>query len=140
QEVAERGHRASHQRRLAAALPPLRPAAACWAWVPPCLEEPPPSCERLPPCSEASGEFAMRAARAFDIPLSLRASYCFSFFTCADLPGMGRPPVASSAYAPTQPCPSASGGRSAAGERKDEPPWVHAASKWSVIARSSASK
>jgi hypothetical protein len=33
----------------------------------------------------------MRAARDFDMPLSLRASYCFSFFTFADLLGTAHP-------------------------------------------------
>ena len=32
------------------------------------------------------GEFAIFAARSFDMPLSFRASYCFSFFTFDDLP------------------------------------------------------
>jgi hypothetical protein len=35
----------------------------------------------LPPWLEAFGDFAIRAARSFDMPLSFSASYCFSFFT-----------------------------------------------------------
>ena len=42
----------------------------------------------FPPRLEAPGEFAMRAARSFDIPFSLSFSYCFSFFTLARLPGI----------------------------------------------------
>jgi hypothetical protein len=41
-----------------------------------------------PPCLEALGEFAILAARSLLIPLSLSASYCFSFFTFADFDGM----------------------------------------------------
>jgi hypothetical protein len=41
----------------------------------------------LPPRFEAPGEFAIRAARDFDIPFSFRASYCFSFFTLGRLSG-----------------------------------------------------
>jgi len=61
----------------------LRPAAFFCAVVPPCdellreLEE----CECFPPRLDAPGEFAIFAARSFDMPLSLRASYCFSFLT-----------------------------------------------------------
>ena len=33
----------------------------------------------------------MRAARSFDMPLSLSASYCFSFLTLGRLSGMARP-------------------------------------------------
>ena len=42
----------------------------------------------LPPRLEAPGEFAIFAARSLDIPLSFRASYCFSFLTFAFLPGI----------------------------------------------------
>src|SRR6185312_15127064 len=70
---------------FAAALPPLRPAAFFCAVVPPCFDEPPEP-ELLPPRLDAPGELAIRAARSFDMPLSFRASYCFSFFTAiADL-------------------------------------------------------
>ena len=58
--------------------------------MPPCFElEPEP--DFFPPRLEAPGEFAIRAARCFDMPLSFRASYCFSFLTFADLLGM--PPL-----------------------------------------------
>jgi hypothetical protein len=67
----------------AVALPPFRPAAFFCAVVPPIedddFEEPEP--ELFPPRLDEPGEFAMRAARSFDIPLSFNASYCFSFFT-----------------------------------------------------------
>jgi hypothetical protein len=43
----------------------------------------------LPPRLEAPGELAMRAARCLDMPLSLSASYCFSFFTLGRLSGVG---------------------------------------------------
>jgi len=71
---------------FAVARPPLRPAAFFWAVVPPCrellLDEPEP--ELLPPRLEAPDEFEILAARSFDMPLSFRASYCFSFLTfCA---------------------------------------------------------
>jgi hypothetical protein len=72
---------------FAEALPPFRPAAFFWAVVPPCedeLLEP----ELFPPRLEAPGEFAIRAARLLDIPLSFKASYCFSFFTLGRLPGI----------------------------------------------------
>jgi hypothetical protein len=64
-------------------LPPLRPAAAFWALVPPCpvvlrlLPEP----DALPPRLEAPGEFAIRAARALLMPFLRRPSYCLSSFT-----------------------------------------------------------
>src|SRR5581483_3419627 len=76
---------------FAVALPPLRPAALCCAVVPPCLALPP---EPLffPPCSDDFGLFAIRAARSFDMPLSLSASYCFSFFTLARV-AMTVPPI-----------------------------------------------
>jgi hypothetical protein len=74
------------QRFLAVAFPPWRPAAFFWAVVPP-WEELPPDPDFLPPRLDAPGEFAMRAARSFDMPLSLSASYCFSFFTLGRLFG-----------------------------------------------------
>jgi hypothetical protein len=40
---------------------------------------------RLPPWDEAFGELAIFAARSFDMPLSLSASYCSSFVTFADV-------------------------------------------------------
>ena len=74
----------------AAARPPLRPAAFFCAVDPPCdvlrLRVPEP--DDLPPRLDAPGEFAILAARCFDMPLSLRASYCFSFLTFAFLLGM----------------------------------------------------
>src|SRR5215218_8050241 len=75
------------QRFLVAALPPLRPAALCWAVVPPCFGSPPLP-EAFPPCSDASGELAILAARCLLIPLSRSASYCFGSFTFADFDGM----------------------------------------------------
>ena len=39
---------------LAAALPPLRPAALCCAWVPPWLLLPDPECDFSPPCLESA--------------------------------------------------------------------------------------
>jgi hypothetical protein len=68
----------------------LRPAAFFWAVVPPCEGElfELPECEFLPPRLDAPGEFAIFAARSLDIPLSLSASYCFSFLTLARLFGM----------------------------------------------------
>src|ERR671934_2082233 len=77
----------------AEALPPLRPAAFFWAVVPPCfelereLDEP----DFLPPRLEEPGEFAIFAARSFDIPFLRSPSYCFSFLTLARLLGMGSP-------------------------------------------------
>ena len=74
------------------ALPPLRPAAFFWAVVPPCDDD-----ERedepdfFPPRLDAPGEFAIFAARSFDMPLSFSASYCFSFFTFARLAGTRNP-------------------------------------------------
>src|SRR6188474_2871903 len=83
----------TRQDFFAAALPPLRPAFFFWAAVPPWLLSvfflPLP--EALPPLVDESGSLAIRAARCLDIPLSLRASYCFSFFTFADLLGMVPP-------------------------------------------------
>jgi len=68
----------------------LRPAAFFWAVVPPWLalllvEE---ACEAFLPRLDAPGEFAILAARAFDIPFSFRFSYCFAFLTLGRLPGM----------------------------------------------------
>ena len=72
------------------ALPPLRPAAFFWAVVPPWLddERDEPECDFFPPRLEAPGEFAIFAARSFDIPFSFSFSYCFSFLTLGRLPGM----------------------------------------------------
>jgi hypothetical protein len=81
----------------------LRPAAFFCAVVPPWRElerdedelEP----DFFPPRLEAPGEFAIRAARCFDIPRFFSASYCFSFLTLARLPGMSSPfPRSSSAF------------------------------------------
>jgi hypothetical protein len=47
-----------------------------------------PEPDFLPPWLDASGELAIRAALAFDIPFSFSASYCFSFFTLGRLSGM----------------------------------------------------
>ena len=69
---------------LAAALPPLRPAFFFCAVVPPWLESPPEP-EFFQPRRDDPAELATRAARPLDIPLSLRASYCFSFFMFARL-------------------------------------------------------
>ena len=75
----------------AVALPPLRPAAFFCAVVPPCdallrdeLDDP----DFFPPRLEAPGEFAIFAARSFDMPLSFSASYCFSFLTLGLLSGI----------------------------------------------------
>src|SRR3954471_6760216 len=81
---------------FAAVFPPLRPAFFFCAVVPPWELLPLPEWLFSPPCLDAFGEFAIFAARSFDIPLSLRASYCFSFFTFAGIvgllsPGVGRP-------------------------------------------------
>src|SRR6185437_8912987 len=88
---------AGYERFLAVAFPPLRPAAFFCAVVPPC-EALPPEPERWPPCLEASGEFAIFAARCLDMPLSFSASYCFSFLTAMILllvvcSGTGRRPA-----------------------------------------------
>src|SRR5438046_3207740 len=74
----------------AEALPPLRPAAFFWAVVPPWLAllRLDPEWDFLPPRLEAPGEFAIFAARSFDMPLSFSASYCFSFLTLARLLGI----------------------------------------------------
>jgi hypothetical protein len=50
----------------------------------------PPGPGPLAPCLDASGELAIRAARALDIPLSRSDSYCFSFLMLGD--GMTSPP------------------------------------------------
>jgi hypothetical protein len=75
------------------ALPPLRPAAFFWAVVPPWLEllldEPEP--DFFPPRLDAPGEFAIRAARSFDMPLFFSLSYCFSFLTFGLLFGIAAP-------------------------------------------------
>jgi hypothetical protein len=47
-----------------------------------------PECDALPPRLDAPGEFAIRAARSFDIPFSFSFSYCFSFFTLGRFPGI----------------------------------------------------
>jgi len=76
----------------------LRPAAFFCAVVPPCeelLRE-----ELFPPRLDEPGEFAIRAARSLDIPLSFSASYCFSFFTLARLPGTCSPFVFSAVSLP----------------------------------------
>jgi hypothetical protein len=77
----------------AVALPPLRPAAFFCAVVPPCEELLRDELEWdfFPPRLDESDEFAIFAARSFDIPLSFSASYCFSFFTLELLPGMTNP-------------------------------------------------
>jgi hypothetical protein len=69
----------------------LRPAAFFCAVVPPWLEllldeldDP----DFLPPRLDAPGEFAIFAARSFDMPFSLSFSYCFSFFTLGRLFGI----------------------------------------------------
>jgi hypothetical protein len=69
----------------------LRPAAFFCAVVPPCdellldeLDEP----DFFPPRLDAPDEFAIFAARSFDMPLSFNASYCFSFLTLALLLGI----------------------------------------------------
>src|SRR6185312_10112493 len=78
---------------FAVALPPLRPAAFFCAVVPPCSDEPPEP-ELFPSRFDAPGELAIRAARSFDMPLSFRASYCFSFLTAiSGLPSISRRPT-----------------------------------------------
>jgi hypothetical protein len=67
-----------HELRFrAVAFPPLRPAAFFWAVVPPWVVvlRRVPDPDFFPPREDAPGEFAIRAARAFDIPLSFNASY-----------------------------------------------------------------
>jgi hypothetical protein len=56
--------------------------------VPPCFELELEEWDFFPPRLEAPGELAILAARSFDMPLSLSASYCFSFLTLAFLLGM----------------------------------------------------
>ena len=72
---------------------PCRPCARRPSSAPSCRPgcESPPEPDFLPPCFEAFGELAIFAARSFDMPLSLRASYCFSFFTLARFAGMALP-------------------------------------------------
>jgi hypothetical protein len=64
-------------------LPPLRPAAAFCAFVPPCLValRLVPEPDALPPRLEAPGEFAIRAARSLLMPFLRNPSYCLSSFT-----------------------------------------------------------
>src|SRR4029453_13852276 len=68
---------------LALALPPLRPAAAFWALVPPWLlvsrffPEP----EALPPLLDASGVLAILAARSLLMPFLRRPPYFLSSLT-----------------------------------------------------------
>jgi hypothetical protein len=71
----------------------LRPAAFFCAVGPPCFEllELDFEWDFWPPRFDAPGELAMRAARSFDMPLSFRASYCFSFFTLGRLSGTPSP-------------------------------------------------
>src|SRR5436189_6354557 len=83
-------HWRSQRDLRAVARPPLRPAALCCAVVPPCRRSPPEP-DFFPPWLDAFGEFAIFAARSFDIPFSFRASYCFLFFTWAVLAGMADP-------------------------------------------------
>src|SRR4051794_8348718 len=83
----------------AVAFPPLRPASFFCCVVPPCLEllrELLPEPDFFPPRLEAPGELAILAARCLDMPLSLRASYCFSFLTFALFEGM----ASTSCYVP----------------------------------------
>jgi len=71
----------------------LAAAAFFCAVVPPCFEElleEPPEPDFLPPRLDAPGEFAIFAARSFDMPFSLSFSYCFSFLTFALLFGIRR--------------------------------------------------
>ena len=68
--VAPAGPRPAHLRQLTAQLFFFFLAAA------------------FPPFLDASGVLAILAARSLDIPLSLSASYCFSFLTFADLDGI----------------------------------------------------
>jgi hypothetical protein len=79
----------------AVARPPLRPAAFFWAVVPPCeellREEDELDDDFLPPRLDAPGEFAIFAARSFDMPFSFSFSYCFSFLTLGRFPGIADP-------------------------------------------------
>ena len=92
--------RSLYELLRAVALPPLRPAAFFCAVDPPCdelLREELAEPDFLPPRLDAPGEFAIFAARSFDMPLSLSASYCFSFLTLLLFLGMdGRYPCTSS--------------------------------------------
>jgi hypothetical protein len=73
----------------------LRPAAFFWAVVPPCFELDRvlelDELDFLPPRLEAPGEFAIFAARSFDMPFFFSPSYCFSFFTLGRLFGTFAP-------------------------------------------------
>jgi hypothetical protein len=78
---------ATYDRFRALDRAPFRPAAFFWALVPPCRERddllldfsvP----ELLPPRLDAPGELAIFAARDFDMPFFLSASYCLRFSTC----------------------------------------------------------
>lgn len=66
----------------AVALRRLRPVAFFWALVPP-WEEFPPEPDFGPLRLEASGEFAIFAARSLRHALVRRGFYCFSFLTSA---------------------------------------------------------
>src|SRR5581483_498926 len=68
---------------LLAALPPLRPAAAFCAFVPPWLAARRfvPLPELSPPRLEEPLLLAIRAARSLLMPFSRSPSYCLSFFT-----------------------------------------------------------
>src|SRR5437868_74595 len=66
-------------------LPPLRPAAAFWALLPP-LPDPLLLALRLlpllfPPRLDEPGEFEIAAARDLLMPFLRRPSYCVSFLT-----------------------------------------------------------
>src|SRR6186997_2359084 len=62
-------------------FPPLRPAAAFCAFVPPWLDalRRLPEPDDLPPRLEEPSELAMRAARSLLIPFLRKPSYCVSF-------------------------------------------------------------
>jgi hypothetical protein len=100
---------------FAVALPPLRPAAFFCAVVPPCdellreeLDEP----DFLPPRLDAPEEFAIFAARSFDMPLSFSASYCFSFSTLLRWLGMrGKVPCVRENHPYTRSRPAGSNAR-----------------------------
>src|SRR3954470_12580031 len=78
---------------LAAAFPPLGPAFFFWAVVPPWELLPLPEWLFSPPCLDALGEFAIFAARSFDMPLSLSASYWSLFLTFAVFEGIAGAPL-----------------------------------------------
>jgi hypothetical protein len=71
------------------ALPPLRPAAAFWARLPPLpgplllrlLLLPPPLPDFFPPREDEPGELEIAAARDLLIPFLRNPSYCLSFLT-----------------------------------------------------------